>query len=109
MQLRETERSALKSFRGAIEEALAGKLWDVILFGSKARGDAREDSDIDLLVVVDSHDWRVCDKVYEAATDVLLDTEVCLSPKVISKADYDRMRKDEAPFITNVIREGIAV
>ena len=109
MRLSERERLALRRFRRALEEALAGDLVEVKLFGSKARGDAREDSDVDVLVIISSGDWRICDVVYGIATDILLETEVCISPKVISRKEYNHLYDMENSFIKNVIREGITV
>ena len=109
MRLSERERLALRRFRRTLEEALAGDLVEVKLFGSKARGDGREDSDIDVLVIISGGDWRICDVVYGIATDILLETEVCISPKVISRKEYNRLYDMENSFIKNVIREGITV
>lgn len=109
MKLNEKDQLALRKFRMVLEEVLAGNLVEVKLFGSKARGDAREDSDIDVLVIISSGDWHMCDVVYDIATDILLETEVCISPKVISRKKYNYLYNMENPFIKNVIREGITV
>lgn len=107
MRLNEKEQRALRKFRMALEEALTDNLLEMKLFGSKARGDARKDSDIDVLVIISSGDWRMCDVVYGIATDILLETEVCISPKVISRKEYNRLYNSGNPFIKNVIREGL--
>ena len=109
MRLNKKEQRALKEFRMTLEELLADNLLEVKLFGSKARGDARKDSDVDVLVIISSGDWRTCDVVYGVATDILLGTEVCISPKVINKKEYNRLCNSGNPFIKNVIREGITV
>ncbi len=108
-RLSRIEQSALKKFKTAVEDALAGQLMEMKLFGSKARGDARKDSDIDVLVIVSSDDWRLCDVVCDIATDVLLESEVCISPKVISKRRFQDQSAMGNPFVRNVVREGIPV
>ncbi len=108
-ELNEKEKSALKKFKAAVEKAMAGNLVEVKLFGSRARGDARKDSDIDVLVITATGDWHMSDLVYGVATDILLEDEVCISPKVINKENYDHLRKMGTPFIRNVIREGITI
>ncbi|MEW5768219.1 MAG: nucleotidyltransferase domain-containing protein [bacterium] len=109
MRLNKREQLALKRFRMAIEEALVGNLVEVKLFGSRARGDAWKDSDIDVLVIISSGNWHICDVVYGIATDILLETEVCISPKVINRKEYNHLYNMGAPFIKNIIREGITV
>ena len=103
------EQKALKEFKSLLEESLPEEIVLMKLFGSKARGDARKDSDIDVLVVTKSDDWRMCNVVYGIVTDILLEEEICISPKVISKSHYDYLVNLEAPFIKNVNREGVAL
>jgi predicted nucleotidyltransferase len=45
--------SAVSRFRAALGARFGGRLRDVVLYGSHARGSANEDSDVDVLVVVD--------------------------------------------------------
>lgn len=109
VRLNKREQMALKQFKKALEEKLGENLLEIKLFGSKARGDARKDSDLDVLVVISHGDWRMCDVVYDIVTDILLETEVCISPKVITREEHDYLYSSGNPFIKNVIREGIPV
>jgi len=49
----------LRFIKAAVTQALGARLRQVLLFGSRARGDAAADSDYDLLVVVDRVDGDV--------------------------------------------------
>ncbi len=109
MRLSEKEGQILDKFKMGLRDVLSDNLLEIRLFGSKARGDARKDSDIDVLVIVSSDDWRMSDTVYSIVTDILLETEVCISPKVISQKEYTRLYNNENPFIKNVIREGVVL
>jgi len=109
MALSKKEKSALHQFKTALEQILAGQLIILKLFGSKARGNDRPDSDIDLLVIVASDDWHIRDKVYDVATDILLQKDVCISPKVISKNRFDQLCKEGTSFMHNVCRDAITV
>ena len=107
--LTEKDQLALKKFKEAVTKALGNELVELTLFGPKARGDAREDSDIDVLVVTNSGNWRLSDVVCRIVTDILLDDEVDISPKVIGKEDYKRLYEKGYPFMKNVIKDGIAI
>lgn len=109
MPLSELERQVLARFRNRLRTQLPEEQIEVMLFGSKARGDDREDSDLDVLVIVAGEDWRLCDQVYDIATDLLLETGVCISPKIISARQYRLLQEEEAPFVKNVIRDSVAI
>ncbi len=109
MALNAEEKSALMQFKAALEQALAGQLIELKLFGSKARGDDRRNSDMDVLVIVASDDWHLRDKVYDVATDILLQMDVCISPKVISKNRFDRLCKEGTSFIRNISKDAVTI
>ncbi len=103
------EQSAIQMFRRQLTDQLGNMIEKVVLFGSKARGDDHPRSDVDLLVICNSNDWRIADKVYLIATDVMLETGIAISPKVLARQDYRRMQQNKVPFLNNVIRDGVAV
>jgi len=109
MALNPEEKSALTQFKADLERALSGQLIELKLFGSKARGDDQPDSDIDVLVIVATDDWHIRDTVYDVATDILLQMDVCISPKVISKNRFDRLCKEGTSFMHNVSKDAITV
>ena len=79
-----------------------------ILYGSEARGDARPDSDIDVLVLLEG-DKRNLKKEAEmsgALYDLELDTGVLISPMILLRKDWES-RPFKTPFYINVINEGI--
>ena len=109
MALSIKEKSVLKEFKTSLEQVLGGQLIELKLFGSKARGDDRPDSDLDVLVIVTNDDWRICDVVYGVATDILLQTDISVSPKVISKNLLEQLQKEDSFFLRNIIRDAIVV
>lgn len=81
-----------------------------ILYGSQARGDARPDSDIDLLILIDKE--KVTTKDRQSITyplyDIEIETGVIISPKVFSKQQWEKVFSI-TPFYHNVMKEGIVL
>lgn len=97
----------LRFFKDAVVDRLGGHLRQVLLFGSRARGDATAESDYDLLVVVDRVDSDVTDRIDAIAGQALLEHGAVLSAFPI--AEDDRSRRKYSPLLINVAREGVAV
>lgn len=86
---------------------LRPRIGSIYLFGSHARGTARPDSDYDLLLVVPKKDKNLKDKLYDAAVDIFMDTGADISLKIVKKDDFDRLSSLSAPFVENVLKEGV--
>ena len=83
----------------------------VILYGSYARGEEREDSDIDILILVDRDKekitWDEKMKITHPICDIELEMETIISPVVYSKKGWANHRV--TPYYENVNREGIVL
>lgn len=81
-----------------------------ILYGSEARGDARPDSDIDLLVLVDKDKLTYNDKdrIIAPFYDIELDTGIIISMMIMSRKEWEN-RPFLTPFQNNVNKEGITL
>jgi len=82
----------------------------VILYGSEARGNARPDSDIDLLILVDKEKVTLEDeqKITYPIYLLELNTGVLISPMVIAKDKWEN-RPFKTPFYLNIINEGVEI
>lgn len=109
MKLTEEEKLTLQRLKNDLRKRMGDDFVELKLFGSKARGDARADSDIDVLVVVKSEDWHISDLVYKIVTDILIEKGVSISPKVISEKTFKAQEEEGISFIKNVIKEGVTV
>ncbi|MCF8233180.1 MAG: nucleotidyltransferase domain-containing protein [Bacteroidales bacterium] len=82
---------------------------EVILYGSRARGDERADSDWDILVLTNYPvDFAIEDKFRDALFDLELETGEVLTLFVYSKKEWQE-RQRFSPFYHNVQREGIEI
>ena len=80
---------------------------DVILYGSRARGDAHAESDWDLLVLVDGNvDLARQGRVTEALLDLELETAQVLVPSLYDREVWNTGLPRITPFHANVTHEG---
>ncbi len=99
--------SILKKFLGGIR-AVSPKIKKIYLFGSRARGTERPDSDYDLLLVVEEG-FSLADReqLYDTVMDVLLDTGRLVSLKIFKESVFKKLSGIPTPFMGNVLKEGI--
>lgn len=99
----------LAAFKREVEAALPGQVARVTLFGSRARGDAEEDSDYDVAVFVrdGADDWRLAGRVSEIAYPHMLDG-VYISPIVLPE-DYLDDPENLSALGEDIINQGIAL
>lgn len=90
----------------AIEKVAPGS--DIYLFGSRARGDERPDSDWDVLVLVDREkvSFAFENEILNAVYDVSLETGELVSPIVKTKNNWLEKR-GFIPLYENITRDGI--
>ena len=101
--------NALRLARRLQEELIKnlGEPLEVILFGSRARGEATEGSDIDVLVLVPKLEKDTLDSILEAAWEVGFEAGEVIS---VIPATFEEMeRLSASPFFQAVQREGIRV
>ncbi|HIH69782.1 nucleotidyltransferase domain-containing protein [Methermicoccus shengliensis] len=100
-------KEVLEEFKKEIEKLYGDKLKEIMLYGSYARGDATEDSDIDLLIVLEgkvTHGKEI-DRMIDIITEINLKYGVLISVYPVSEEDY---KKVNSPLLINVRREGIS-
>jgi uncharacterized protein len=95
----------LRKFRAALDEVYGERIERVVLYGSRARGDARPDSDYDVAVfLTDLTDrWDEIDRIVEIETDILWETGAVINALPFRAGAY----QERTPLMHELRREGI--
>ncbi len=95
----------LSKFRAALDAMYGPRIERVVLFGSRARGDARDDSDYDVAVFLKDLDdrWGESEKISVAATDVLDATGAVIHAMPYRAGSY----QERTPLMHELRREGM--
>lgn len=83
----------------------------VIVFGSYARGDYCDNSDVDIMILVKLSEEEIKkmeNEVYDLAFDIEMDTGIDISPIIKNEAQYEYW-VDVLPFYKNIREEGVVV
>lgn len=99
-------KRGLEEFKKEIRKLYGERLKNVILYGSWARGDATEESDIDLVVILEGKviPGREIDRMIDIITEINLKHGLLISVYPVSEEDY---RTINSPLLMNVRREGM--
>src|SRR2546430_14195504 len=99
------DNGILARFRAALNEMYGERIERVMLYGSRARGDASADSDYDIAVFLRdlSDRWAEADDIAVATTDILKETGAVIHAMPYPAGSY----RDWTPLMYEIRREGL--
>lgn len=108
-QINEAEQIAIQKLYASIKDEF--KVVKMVLFGSKARGDAKEYSDIDLLVLTEnSGDTKEFYKMLDVASGISIDHDVIIDCLYMNYKDWELESDVVNPLLKkNIEREGVEI
>jgi uncharacterized protein len=107
VELKSKDAAALKEFVERLRTVLGKNLIEVKLFGSKATGKDQPESDIDVLVSVETASVHVEDEVLDVAFDTNLKHDVYISPRVIDRTTLAHPVWSITPFLRAILEQGV--
>src|SRR5690242_7480871 len=99
-------RPALAMYASRLRAIFGERLVELRLFGSFARGEANEDSDVDVLVVIDGLTDLEIGVVAGEAAPVILATGLPLAPLPMSSSRLAQLRQRHTALVQALDREG---
>ena len=99
----------MQDFAKSVRKILGNSLDSVIVYGSYARGDYSELSDVDVMLLVSLGEEdikKISDQISDLAFDFMMKYGVDISP-VITNTDHFNYWADNLPFYRNVRDEGV--
>ena len=99
-------KNILQELREALEALYGPRLKRLLLYGAHARGDATDDSDIDVMVVLDGtvSAWEEVTRMNDVVTELCLTHAALISLYPIAESDY---LAKQSLVLRNVHREGV--
>ena|SRR3990170_6784787 len=97
----------IERFKSLISQRV--KVHEIRVFGSRARGAATEESDLDVLVVVENLDHEIERYISDCAWEAGFPEDIVVMPVAISLDTLKNSPIRESVFIKNIYRESVTV
>src|ERR671925_665254 len=98
MRLTPDEQAWLDAYRHELVERYSGSIAQMVLYGSKARGDSHPDSDLDVLLVVRNEAGALRRSLRRLGYDLAVALDVVPSILAYTQAEWDRRKQSGSPL-----------
>jgi predicted nucleotidyltransferase len=109
MDLTEREQMALNVFCQWIRQSWGKRISELALFGSRSRGEGNEESDLDVLVAVESLTFAEGQAIGQYCGDILTQYDVLISPFAVSSQRLAELRRLDRLIAREIDRDGLAL
>ena len=99
--------NVIELFNKNLRKEFGEEIKEIILYGSRARGDNKEDSDYDFIVLCKSKTKEIKEYARKVRNELLINNFAVASVVVLTAGEYEK-RKYE-PYLMNIKREGMLV
>jgi len=105
-QLSQEERSVMRRFRAEMEALYPGRIDRILVFGSRARGDSRKDSDLDVAVFLTepAPDYRDRQAVAAMAADICVEDGLFIHASLLGAERWE----EDSFLLDNIRRDAVA-
>lgn len=99
-------KELIKYFTGKIRASIPG-VKEIVLFGSRARGDNNEGSDYDFLIVLKEKDGGKVHAIRDLEVDLLNKYDALAGSIICSEDEWEK--KKNYPIGRNILKEGVSL
>lgn len=108
-QLTKDDCSWLNSYRTLLEIRYPNLLRNITIFGSKARGDGRDDSDLDVMITIRDGDWKLKWEIEGLGYELAVGGATVPTIMIITEEEKEELQNRESSFLETVQREGVPI
>lgn len=96
----------MKELKEGLVRIYGDRLEELYLYGSYARGDARSDSDIDVMIVLNNYEsyGKETDRTGELASNLSLEYGISISRVIMKELQW---KKSDTPLLRNIRLDGV--
>ena len=104
-----TNKIVLGQVKSALKKTFEHEIKDVILFGSRAEGNANKYSDYDILIILNKnqYDWKYKHRIMEVIYDIELETNVYIDIHILSEYELNNTLRGTQHIFTSAVKHGV--
>lgn len=107
--LNKREFEIIQKYKNELEKNYSSEIGKFYLFGSKARGDFQQNSDIDILITLKNYNWKLGDKIRRIGYELDEDIEYKFSILILPESEFQSLKEKNYQFILNVLKDGVLI
>ena len=105
--MKENDLRVAEKFKEHLSEKV--KISEVRIFGSRGRGDATAESDLDVLVILEHLDRSTERYISECAWEIGFQEDIVIVPFAVTRDAVENSPLKESVFMKTALREGVAI
>jgi predicted nucleotidyltransferase len=109
LQLTSDEQTWLEAYRQALKEQYPGVVVRMVIYGSKARGEAHPDSDVDVLLIVKNDAGHLKRPLRRIGYELAATSEAVPSLLAYTQEEWENRKQRGSPFQQAVERDAVSV
>lgn len=107
MLMEKQREKQLKELKGNLENLLTPQAFKMILFGSRARGDYLDDSDVDVAILIRGLTREMKNQILDRVAEIELVYLLPIAVLIFSEEEFDNLKKRERRIALDIDSEGI--